>query len=83
MNVRKLTLAMDFSRDNTIEESGILPQYNHIQELKSVVTTCRRLEDLTVICSTKRKETFFYVSLSVFVNSQDTQTCFHFSERFF
>ncbi|THU98565.1 hypothetical protein K435DRAFT_27203 [Dendrothele bispora CBS 962.96] len=57
-NVRKLTLAMNFSRDNTVEADRNV--YDHIDELKDVVACCNRLEDLTVICSTKRKETFLY-----------------------
>jgi hypothetical protein len=68
-DVRKLTLSMNFSRENTLEEDGIVSDFDHIQELKSLVATCKRLEDLTVICATKRKETFFYVSLRLLIVS--------------
>ncbi|KAF5350906.1 hypothetical protein D9758_010510 [Tetrapyrgos nigripes] len=59
-NVRKLTLSMNFSRENALEEDGVVSEFDHVHELKSMAATCKHLEDLTVICSTRRKETFFY-----------------------
>ncbi|ESK95406.1 hypothetical protein Moror_3844 [Moniliophthora roreri MCA 2997] len=53
-SLKKLSLWMDFSSD----VSDVGTEYNHIEELRGLVSRCPKLEALTVMCSTKGKETF-------------------------
>ncbi|KAL0062561.1 hypothetical protein AAF712_010600 [Marasmius tenuissimus] len=52
-SLKKLSLWMDFTT-----EDPLATKYGQIHELRSLVTGCPRLEHLTVICSTKPKESF-------------------------
>ncbi|KAL0576649.1 hypothetical protein V5O48_005349 [Marasmius crinis-equi] len=61
-NLKKLSLWMDFTTDTT--NNPLASEYDQIHELRSLVAQCPRLESLTVMCSTKPKESFYLSEFS-------------------